>query len=65
MLGFTGAAVYRESWRSLQIFLVVCAIIVAVLYLKRDRIMTWVHERHREDLPDEEQSGDSTDKRVR
>jgi uncharacterized membrane protein YdjX (TVP38/TMEM64 family) len=65
MLGFTGAAVYRQSWRALQIFLVVCAVIVAAIYLKRDRIMTWVHERHREDLPDEEQSGDSTDKRVR
>lgn len=58
MLGFSGAAVYRESWRSLQIFLVVCALMLGVLYLKKDRIMEWVHERHGEEPTDDEKRSD-------
>jgi uncharacterized membrane protein YdjX (TVP38/TMEM64 family) len=57
MLGYSGAAVYKESWQSLQIFLVVCAVIAAVLYVKRDRIMTWLHEWHSDEKPQEEKDG--------
>jgi uncharacterized membrane protein YdjX (TVP38/TMEM64 family) len=54
MLGFSGSAVYRESWLALKIFLGVCAVVFVALYLKKDRIMAWVHEGHDDQEPDAE-----------
>jgi uncharacterized membrane protein YdjX (TVP38/TMEM64 family) len=47
MLSFTGAAIFREDWRFLEVLAGVCLIIFVIFYVKRDAIHDWLKHKGR------------------
>jgi uncharacterized membrane protein YdjX (TVP38/TMEM64 family) len=46
LLSVGGAALYKENWLLLAVMGMICIVAFAVVYLKKDKILAWLHHRH-------------------
>jgi uncharacterized membrane protein YdjX (TVP38/TMEM64 family) len=49
LLSIGGAALYKQNWMLLAVLGTICIIVFVIAYLKRDKIMAWLHSRHSQD----------------
>jgi uncharacterized membrane protein YdjX (TVP38/TMEM64 family) len=45
LLSLSGAALYKENWKTLMILAVSVGILVVVFYIKKDRVKAWIGHR--------------------
>lgn len=48
LLSVGGAALYKENWLLLAVMGTICMIAFALVYLKKDKILEWLHRRRRQ-----------------